>query len=304
MTIAVSHRPAEPPAGTSTRRPSSGAAWAMLACGVACGLTVGQFGAARSARAELYALKRDVAELRRSADALTTAGGRAGETTSLLEELRAQRAAVRDAAGAWKEADAALARAAVLRGRADAALADATATAEVGAGVAAKVSDHLGATRAAEAAAAETGAVLQSVAATGEEVGAARAAAETAAAARRELIAGQAALIDGQNAAFAAQREALAAADRSAARSAAAAGRLTAGAKLVAAEAADATANLNDAAVALADLSALKQLVAAAGADFAPVWRSLDGLLTLRDTLLAEGPAVDRVASGPTAVTP
>ena len=133
-----------PPADAAPSRPApSGAAWATLACGVACGLAAGQFAAGRAVRADLYTLKRDVAGLRQSADALTAAGGRSGEVASLLGNLRAQRSAVGEAEETWREAEAALARAARLRERATAALTDAERTATHAATVAAAVSDAL-----------------------------------------------------------------------------------------------------------------------------------------------------------------
>ena len=114
-----------------------------------------------------------------------------------------------------------------------------------------------------------------------DNAAAARAAAAETAAAHRDLIAEQ-------RSALAAARVALSGLKR-----------LSAEAGTVSAEAADATDGLRAAAVALADLSALKQMVAAAGADFPRVWRSLDALFTLRDTLLAEDPRTARLAAGP-----
>ena len=90
----------------------------MAAFGLVCGLVAGQYGSGRTVRAELYSLKRDVAQLRQACDALTAAGERSGEVASLLSNLREQRVAVDDAAKAWRAADAALA--ARLRERADA----------------------------------------------------------------------------------------------------------------------------------------------------------------------------------------
>ncbi len=122
-------------------------AWGMLAFGVAGGLAAGQFAAGRSVRADLYTLKKDVAKVCRSADALTAAGGDSGGVASLLDDLRAQRVAVDEAASTWQDADAALARAAGLRERAEHALTDARRTAEYSEAVAAAVSDALERTR-------------------------------------------------------------------------------------------------------------------------------------------------------------
>ncbi|QDT15852.1 hypothetical protein [Alienimonas californiensis] len=261
----------------------SGTAWFMLAFGLACGMAVGQFTAGRAVRADLYALKKDVAEVRRAADSLTAAGGRSDQVASLLEDLRTQRTAVKEADGAWREANAALAQAARLREHSETALTEAKETALHAQTVAAATADALEGTRAARDAATEAGAVLTAVAATGEQ-----------SAAAREAVAAHASLMSEQAAAFAAARAAWDSA-RDSARG------LVEEAEAVGAEANAAAAELTSARTALADLSALKQLVREAGADFPAVWQTLDGLLTMRDWL-AENP-VPRIAVAPDAPT-
>ncbi|NNJ25511.1 hypothetical protein [Alienimonas chondri] len=257
----------------------SGMAWVMLALGLAGGLAFGQYTAGRAVQADLYALKKDVAQLRRSADALTAAGGRSGDVATLLEDLRAQRAAVKEADESWRAADAALARSARLRERAELALGDAEATAIHSQTVAVAVSDALEETRAARKSANEAGAVLRAVAGSGPQIAEAR-----------DAINSQALLMSEQADAFAAIRSAWDAARLSAE------GLIRETAE-VQAEASTATADLRGARTALADLSALKQLVRAAGADFPAVWTNLDGLITLRDWL-ADNP-VPRLVTAP-----
>ena len=309
--------PAAPPGGFTF-----GAGWGMLACGLAVGLAVGQFAGSRSVQAELYVLKQDVRSVRESADALTAAAGRGRETTSLLADLVDQRESVRTAAAAqsesaaaWRETAAATAAAlAEVRKplvRARAVLADAAGTL-----AAAKSSRELAgwnldawehtAARTADATTAAAGlaelreviltgrdshrdaettlrrmlSVQRRLSAEGANATAARLAAADAAAAHRALIAEQGEALAGAKAALAGMR------------------RLSGEASSVAAEAADAAVGLRDAAVALADLRALKTMVADAGTDFPKVWKSLDALFTLRDTLLAEAPAT-QIAAGP-----
>ncbi|MFH5804991.1 hypothetical protein [Alienimonas sp. DA493] len=259
----------------------SGGAWFMLAFGLACGLAVGQFTAGRAVRADLYALKKDVAEVRRAADSLTAAGGRSDQVASLLEDLRKQRAAVKEADGAWREANAALAQAARLRENSETALLGAKETALHAQTVAAAAADALEGSRAARDAATEAGAVLTAVAATGPQ-----------SAAAREAVAAHAALMTEQAETFAAARAAWDAARESAR-------GLVEEAEAVDAAANAAAADLNAAKTALADLAALKTLVREAGADFPAVWQTLDGLLTMRDWL-AENP-VPRIAVAPDA---
>ena len=301
-----------------------GAGWGMLACGLAVGLAVGQFTGHRGVRAELYLLKQDLRDVRRTAEALTGAAGRGGETTTLLADLAAQRESVREAAATWTETGRTLAAAAKPLARSKALLADGAAIftetreilsdadalrggvlddAEAWAAAAADSRDAAGAAAAeltdlraavlaggadqpaAEATLRRMLAVQRRLGAESENAAAARLAAAETAAAHRDLIAQQARALAAAREAMGEVREVVE--------------ELAGGAATVSAEAADAATGLHAAAIALADLSALKQMVAAAGRDFPAVWRSLDRLFTLRDTLLAEDPTTARIAAGP-----
>ncbi|MEM9703583.1 MAG: hypothetical protein AAF907_14185, partial [Planctomycetota bacterium] len=144
---AAPNAPAEPsPRGAAT---PSVVSWLMLIAGVAMGVVFGQFSAGRAVEADLYALKKDVAQLRRSADALTAAGGRSGEVATLLEDLRAQRIAVKEASESWQTAGQAIARADRLHEQALGALTSAEKAAKQSAGVSVAASEALAATESA-----------------------------------------------------------------------------------------------------------------------------------------------------------
>ena len=265
------HSVAAPP--DSAAPPRSGGpsvvSWLMLAVGVTAGLAAGQYAAGRAVQEDLYALKRDVAEVRQSADALTAAGGRSDEVASLLDNLRAQRVAVKEADETWRVADAMLSRTVTLRQRSDTALKDAKDTAEFAEVVAEAVAGALEGTRAARDAATETEAVLAEIAATGEQTVAAR----EAVAVHRVLLAEQAET-------FAAARAALESARD-----------LGDEAEAVQIEANAAANNLRAARRALTDRSRLTRLLADASAGCSAAWQRIDGLLSEsgRDALVAFG---------------
>ena len=305
MTIAadtprVSEHPVEARSSRNSDAPRNGftfgAGWGMLACGLAVGLAVGQFTGSRSVQAQLYVLKQDVRQVRASADALTAAAGRGGETTSLLADLSSQRGAVREATAAWRETSALLAEAdRPLDGAksalndAEAVAAAASATREAIVADAAAWKDAAAKTAEAAGAAGELTALREAVLAGRDGQFEAEATLERMAAVQAKLAAGSAeatAARDAAAATAAAHRDLIAEQSRALAAARAALDglkELAGEASAVSAEAADASAGLRAAAVALADLGALKQMVAAAGADFPPVWQALDRLFALRD---------------------